>query len=195
MKIVDNALSEQVFGDFQNRVFNNPVQWYYTRTSISDDQCDTNTIYDNSFYHIAINDGQINSDLGVYCNIVLLSILDKMGIYVDRIDRARFGLLEPKIIGKYINKAHIDQPQNHMVGLLYLNDSDGETIVYNEKYDLQSNVGMADYILNKELTVMEKIECKSNRFVLFDGLHYHSSTCPTNVDRRIALNFNFTVKS
>ena len=82
-----------------------------------------------------------------------------------------------------------------MVGLLYLNDSDGETIVYNEKYDLQSNVGMADYILNKELTVMEKIECKSNRFVLFDELHYHSSTCPTNVDRRIALNFNFTVKS
>lgn len=193
MKIIDNALGEQVFKYFQNRVFNNPVQWYYTRTSISDDQCDTNTIYDNSFYHIAINDGQINSDLGHYCNMILLSILDKLDIEVIHIDRARFGLLEPKIVGKYVNKPHVDQPQNHMVGLLYLNDSDGETIVYNEKYDLTSNLGMADFVLDKELTIMEKIECKSNRFVMFDGLHYHSSTCPTNVDRRIALNFNFSV--
>ena len=194
MKITDNVVSEQVFKYFQSLVFET-LPWYFTSTSV---ECDENSLNDSSFANLSICDGQFTTDIGHYCNFILLEIAEKLDVRIRRIERARFGLLQPKPGGKYVNKPHIDQPHDHKVGLLYLNDSDGETIIYNEKYDPTSQMNMMDFYeskLNKTLTVKEKIECKSNRFVLFDGLHYHSSTCPTNVNRRIALNYNFSIET
>ena len=98
----------------------------------------------------------------------------------------------------YTNTPHVDNEYlEHYVGLLYLNDSDGDTIIYNEQYNPDSGLTESEYydtILDRKVTVKDTIECKENKFVCFDGYTYHSSTCPTNVNRRITVNFNFTVK-
>ena len=193
MIISDNILSPQVFNCLCNEIFSQSFPWYYVSTSYDDN---LNTIHDHSFYHMPISDGQLNSQVGQYCYMSLLMILDKLNVQINQVERARLGLLEPKSVGKYTNRPHIDKSEDHYVGLLYLNDSDGETIIYNEKYDLSSEIDPTTFYettLQKNLTVRKKVECKANRFVMFNGLHYHSSTCPTNVDRRIALNFNFTI--
>lgn len=193
MIISDNILSPQVFNCLCNEVFSHSVPWYHTSTSFGDN---SNTLHDHSFFHMPISDGQLNSQLGQYCYMSLLIMLDKLNVKIDQVDRARLGLLEPKLVGKYVNRPHIDKSEDHYVGLLYLNDSDGETIIYNEKYDVSSGADVTEFYennLQKNLTIRKKVECKANRFVMFDGLHYHSSTCPTNVSKRIALNFNFTI--
>jgi len=51
-----------------------------------------------------------------------------------------------------------------------------------------------DKILKREVSIKQKVECKENRFVMFDGYNYHSSTCPTNVNRRIVINFDFEIE-
>ena len=48
-------------------------------------------------------------------------------------------------------------------------DSDGDTIIYNEKV-----------ISEKGLTVQKKVTPKQGRVVLFDGAYYHTAQQPNN---------------
>lgn len=193
MILIDDALSPQVFNYLYFSVFRKETPWFYTETSLSGESI--NGINDHSFFHLSVSDGNINSDLGVICNLCLLMILDKLDLKVNYFSRARLGLLQPKPI-EHINKPHVDDLCEHKVGLLYLNDSDGDTLIYNERYDATHNINPLQFYeknLNGKLSVKHRIKPKSNRFVMFDGLHYHSSTCPTSVDRRVVLNYNFSV--
>jgi len=194
MMIIDNALPISVFENIKEQVFHRSFPWYFTFTT---NHSSSESIYGNSFCHIPIADGNIETNIGYVCRTCLLIIADKLNFKIGKIHRARFGLLEPKPQGKYINVPHIDYEMKHFTALLYLNNSDGETIIYNEKYNINSNtdgVNYYDEILKKTVTIKTKIECKENRFIMFDGFHYHSSTCPTNVNRRIVLNFNFEIE-
>lgn len=73
------------------------------------------------------------------------------------------------------NNPHVDFPFPHMVGLYYVNDSDGDTIIWDG---------------DKK----ESITPKRGRFAVFDGKYYHASACPRNNPTRIVLTFNFSVQ-
>lgn len=191
MNVIDNALSPQFFSFLQKEIFDKNFPWYYCGTS---NRLSSESVYGNSFSHLILTDDKTNSPIGGDCRVAGLTLADKADLKIKSIVRIRLGLLEPKPTGLYVNVPHVDTENPHHVGLLYLNDSDGETIIYEEKYDPRSNLTESEYydkILRRKLTVKTKIECKANRFIHFDGYTYHSSTCPTNVDRRVTMNFNF----
>jgi hypothetical protein len=83
-----------------------------------------------------------------------------------------------------------------MTALFYLNDSDGDTIMYNEKYDPSSGYNQYDYYKNviKMPTVQSTVTPEENKMFWFDGLQYHSSNSPTNVTKRFIINVNYTLK-
>lgn len=193
MIILDEALTPQVFTSIQSQIFSNSFPWFFTETSfVSNSNC----IHDTSFFHLAVSNSKLNSEYGPLLNLSLISILDKLNYQLSSIHRIRIGLLEPKIIGKYINKPHVDDFQPHMVGLLYLTDSNGETLIYNETYNSDLELDFINYSKQKysdKFTIKETVESRRNRFVMFDGKHYHSSTCPTDVSRRIVINYNFSI--
>jgi len=106
-----------------------------------------------------------------------LSILESAGIQGNaELIRARFNCLV-RDVTPVLGFPHIDQAHNHLVALLYLNDSDGDTVMY--------SVGL------KELKQWKTITPKANRLVVFDGSIYHSSTTPTNNRMRLVANYNF----
>jgi hypothetical protein len=95
-----------------------------------------------------------------------------------------------------VNEHHVDVGVPHMVALMYLNDSDGDTIIYKEKmnpnhYKTPFTLEEYDMYLRDKLTEDRRVTPKANRVVLFDGATYHSSSTPTTVDRRITMNINF----
>jgi hypothetical protein len=121
-------------------------------------------------------------------------LLDKAEEPINRLHRIRLGLLT-KTATNQINDPHVDSHIQHKTGLIYLNDSNGNTILYNEKYDVTSGITPYDYFvktLDQTISIKESVESRKNRLLLFNGLHYHSSTTPTNVDRRITINFNYS---
>jgi hypothetical protein len=63
----------------------------------------------------------------------------------------------------------------------YLNDSDGDTFLFNEKY----GDGFSDF------TVMERISPKKNRAVIFEANRYHASSNPSQAENRYVLNWVF----
>jgi len=66
--------------------------------------------------------------------------------------------------------------------LYYVNDSDGDTTLYNEYYT-------GEYI--NELTVQQKVSPKMGRAVLFDSNQLHAGSGPENSDYRIVINTVF----
>ena len=67
---------------------------------------------------------------------------------------------------------HIDLDQEHIVALYYVCDSDGDTIIYNERKDQGLEA--------KSYTIKEKVTPKQGRMVIFDGTLYHTAEQPEN---------------
>ena len=66
--------------------------------------------------------------------------------------------------------------------IYYVNDSEGDTIVYNEEEDL---LDLSQY------TIKQKISPKKGRMVFIKGNLYHSASTPSlNSSKRIVVNYN-----
>ena len=86
---------------------------------------------------------------------------------------------------------HIDMPRHkeHINMIFYIGDSDGDTIIYKEKFFPQTPY--AEPALPKTLTVEQQVTPKANRLVIFNGEHWHTGQSPKNHSRRVILNLNF----
>lgn len=81
--------------------------------------------------------------------------------------------------------AHVDTDLKHLVILYYVNDSDGDTTVYNETFGDDFD----------KLTVKQTVSPKKGRYIIFDGAHFHASASPSKHDVRIVLNFNALINT
>ena len=76
-----------------------------------------------------------------------------------------------------VDTPHIDGHEDHFVMLYYVCDSDGDTIIYNEK------------VKSENYTIQQRITPKQGRVVLFDGAFYHTAEQPLN-NIRCVVNYN-----
>ena len=76
-----------------------------------------------------------------------------------------------------VDTPHIDLEEDHFVMLYYVCDSDGDTIIYNEK------------VKSENYTIQQRITPKQGRVVLFDGACYHTAEQPLN-NMRCVVNYN-----
>ena len=88
---------------------------------------------------------------------------------VDALQGRSFLQLPTNIKREDVDSPHIDSQFQHFVMLYYVCDSDGDTIIYNEKM-----------ISEKGFTVQKKVTPKQGRVVLFDGALYHTAQQPNN---------------
>jgi len=71
----------------------------------------------------------------------------------------------------------LDEGHRHIVVLYYVKDSDGDTVIYNERTESDS------------YTVKQKVTPKQGRVVIFDGGQYHTAEQAVNSVRCI-VNYN-----
>ena len=77
---------------------------------------------------------------------------------------------------------HIDiNNKIHIVGLYYVVDSDGDTVIYNETKE------------SKTYTIKKSVTPKQGRMVIFDGSLYHAAKQPINSNTRCIVNYNLGV--
>lgn len=77
---------------------------------------------------------------------------------------------------------HIDlEDQEHIVALYYVCDSDGDTIIYNERKDQGLEA--------ESYTIKERVTPKQGRMVIFDGTLYHTAEQPQN-NMRCVVNYD-----
>jgi hypothetical protein len=177
IKILDDALPKEIFAELQSIVMRNPRFVYGV----------TETAYTGDTYK-SLSASIEDQWQKQYFTVLLQMMGEKAGIKIGKVFRVRVGLIH-RDIQQVVNGAHIDQLYPHKVGLLYLNNTDGTTKIYNETADFNQQVSIS---ATENLSVDREIECLENRIVFFDGARYHSSTTPMNTQLRYAVNFNFS---
>jgi hypothetical protein len=196
MTVIDNILPAIAFKKISDLILSAEFTWHFGR-QVDSDRVMTDNYFLNGWGNIAYLDGYSPNPEWKIIEPILLDALERSGQIVDKFYRVRI-ILNTTADNNYVNMPHIDWDHPHRTALLYINDSDGPTLLYKEKYEYSTKLRVADYYnqhyKNKELTVLEKIEPKANRLLWFEGNHFHAGTTPTTVPRRVVININYTVK-
>jgi len=157
-EILDNFLPETEFKQLCDTVFSRHIPWYYYYpVATQDSRCD-----EFYFTHTMYDDGQPTSDLFNHV-VPVLNDLDAKAIVRAKINM--YARTE-KLVK---HDTHVDYNYPHRGALLFLNDNDGVTTLYDGA----------------------EIESVANRVLLFDPSKPHSSSSCTNAARRLTINFNF----
>jgi hypothetical protein len=128
------------------------------------------------------NDNTINFS---YINPLLHTVEDTIGSKISSMIRVKYNLLlqNPKFNKSNYNVPHLDMFGEHLTALYYVNDSDGDTILFNEKYN---EGGKPD-----KLTIRARIAPKKGRMLIFKSDIWHASSNPILSKDRIVINTIF----
>ena len=136
-----------------------------------------------SFFHMVFNEREgIMNECFQFLYPLVCMIPEKTGVEVKNLLRMRLGLII-KHTENNLHLPHIDFPgEDHYTALYYLNDSDGDTFVYNQ---LDGEKELSKF------TIKKRIKPEKGKLALFDGKHFHSSSSPEKNNKRVVLTINF----
>jgi hypothetical protein len=121
-----------------------------------------------------------------------LSIVDQLkgtDIKFNLLERMRFNLTYANPLSTLPwHMPHIDSMYPHYNAIYYVNDSDGDTVIFNETNEDYSE----DFDVMKEnkFTVKQRITPEKGKVVVFPGHYYHASSFAKKSNYRCVLNIN-----
>lgn len=124
-----------------------------------------------------------------------ISKIDKEIIHTYRYKMNRLNVVDRKSNEFDKIGMHIDREQEHLSIVYYINDSDGDTFIYDT--DLVNIGDLNHIVLNKEFehfVLKKRVSPKKGRVVIFNGLLPHHSSYPTKSNRYV-INFNTVIKT
>jgi hypothetical protein len=137
-----------------------------------------------------------DSNISNIINSIKLNLLNKLNIEFVKDYRYKINWTTP-ISEKYDykNLIHIDMDVSHIAIVYYINDTDGNTILLNNKNGncAESHQNNFNSIDLDDFEIVNSISPKKGRAVIFDGNIYHYGEYPTITDRFI-INFDLVGK-
>ena len=177
--IIDLDYQEQIksilLGEINYKDYELP--WYYTKDVTKSDCQDSQKRPAFTHGYVKLSGIVISEFHDIFLNLIKVCCHRLQITKVDVIQGRSFLQLPLTTKKGKVDTPHIDTDDKHFVMLYYVCDSDGDTIIYNEKVE------------SKEYTVKKSVTPKQGRVVLFDGGLYHTAEQPTK-DTRCVVNYN-----
>lgn len=192
----DNALPENVANSFQHNIYR--LGYIISKDILANQMNNPGIVKDDNtfntvqmvhrvFSHIDQRP-QVNSGLEPV-KYALNMMVEGFGYKIKDVLRLKFNMIQPHPDFKegMYNTAHIDDEEmaQHFVLIYYPIDCDGDTYLFNEKFDKLKKP--------KKLTIHKRISPKRNRCIMFKGNRFHASANPMKNEMRIVLNCNFSL--
>ena len=189
VEVYDNALPTALADKLENILSSNNFGWFLSRDIYKNNLSKDNVIVDkNTVNTIQLNhqvydiNGGVTSDIFHLCELAINIICQNLKLNMV-ITKIRLNMLfnHKDILKNKYNTPHIDNKLNkdNYSLIYYINDSDGDTVFFNEHYgEVKTN----------KLSIYKKITPKKNKAVIFDGSYFHASTNPINSENRIIMN-------
>lgn len=181
IRIVDDIISPTYQNLILNR-FTNPEENYQFVDEIS--HVRNNVSKNFGFAKPLSNRSTIFDSLYFLFEPVIYEMGAKLDIDFELVMQTRAFMITPGT-PDVIDKAHVDFTLYHIAMLYYVNDSDGDTIFFNEAYQENDQ----DFYDPEQFTIYKRVTPKKGRIVVFNGLRYHSSTHPSS-NYRLIINTN-----
>lgn len=193
MQVIDNFLPETVFEQLQETVMKPEFPWFYIEHVSIDpkdnDILDKNAVETDGYYHVVYDP---RYEAVSFTNDFFKPFYDQLetlGYTIDDLIRVRLSVKHPRIgfTEQNYNLPHVDYHEPHDTIIFYLNDSDGDTHIFNQRYTVLGS--------KENFTIKSKITPKANRLLLIDGLQYHTASNPFQSSRRVVLNINLKCRT
>lgn len=143
------------------------------------------------FFHTFLFDGEQKSPDLPLVGWIMNSFEEQVygRVRIKSMDRIRGGLFL-KHPSDRPHPPHVDGEKPHWTAVYYVNDCDGDFILYNETYPEIESEFKKD---NSEFTVKRRVRPAQGKLIAFNGRHFHSSSFPNTKAFRLAITFNFQV--
>ena len=182
--ILDDLIEEELQNQIEDSMFD--CFWNY----FSDNSLGSKTLelkyrkflspldFDISPFFCANMQSQFNNNTYKKIIPVIEKGCNQIKFNIEKIQRC-YGAIHALIRNKSKNdNIHINQDVPHLVMLYYVNDCDGNTILYDKKLgDIPSEIVYPDEYC--DLNITHTISPKKGRILFFDGRTYHSPSSPT----------------
>jgi hypothetical protein len=188
---IDDVIPRLYQDQIESETTSEKMAWFFSRESAR--RVEVATSY-GGFSHVAyrFNDQNASpSPLTALLLPLLFSYCEKAGVPFKTLLRIRLGLFTQNTAGGPYHNPHVDFYLPHQNALYYVNDSDGDTFIFNETYDDVSLERSVDFTRDGKFTTARRISPKKGRMIGFDGKHYHASMHPVQSSHRIAIAFSF----
>ena len=192
MKLIENILTDNVKDRLKGILLRDNFNWTYNdstarivpggKSAIED----SNTKDSIQFTHKLFTDTRFESEYVEYVMKIMNSLQEKEGIVCTTLHRAKCNLIPQDSsygLDEY-HPPHIDSKDvsdNTYTLVYYVNDSDGDTFVFNEKYGDEFT----------DLTIAHRQTPKEGCALLFKSTNYHASSSPINTKSRVVINIVF----
>jgi hypothetical protein len=179
LNIIDDFIKTHVQNEIEEILLGSNFPYFYCKESVDLGDSDTIIIDDNStvvpqFFHMFITEQKVNSQ---YSNIILpishklIDIIDD-NCFVHRC-KVNLNTNDIRFKDRY-HTPHIDNAfDNQITAIYYVNDSDGDTIFFDDK---------------KNIT--DRVTPKKGRLVWWKGKIFHAKHSPIKSTQRVVINFN-----
>jgi len=175
-QVFDDLVDVDTQNTIENILFSNAFPWFYNELSVGESEHYTK--YNHEYYdyiqmsHVFVRDGVGNSN---YCKKILDRLLQSTKIQSPVIRcKANLKFTAPNGNLDSHNKPHYDQEEDHYVGLYYVNDSDGDT-----------------WLFDKDEKVKVRVSPKKGRWLFFRGNLLHAASHPIKKWKRLIINIDF----
>jgi hypothetical protein len=190
---IENIIPE----DYQNHLltlmtgWNFP--WVFNPTMVSGDDCFKDDKENHAgFNHFFYEKNERTSQFFDIIYPLVLSITSQTNTQFNRLIRMRANLTlgNPQSTGGH-HMAHIDSFFPHWNAIYYVNDNNGDTVIFNEtNEDYDSGIDDIMRIKANEFTIKHRVTPKKGKLVMFPGKYYHSSSVATDSKFRCVININ-----
>jgi hypothetical protein len=204
MKIIENLIPKSLQDDIEQLVNNEEFAWYSTDRIYKDlperiihnyptwnNKC---VIPAPGLSHVTYYDGKINSPYFMIMRSVLYFLEHSENFSIEEILRIRIRrtFQFPNHNESTYTIPHIDywDVDKFKTLIYYVEDSDGDTIIFDKKYIPESNASV-----DQKLNILNRIFPKKGKAVFFDGKQFHAGNCPINFVKRTVINFDFITKT
>ena len=130
--------------------------WHYLKNTAYGSFTNNEQKYESSWQSILFSNNEPTSDLFYLTESLLLAGLYKSNLTCSNLVRIRAGMMT-RTPYPVIHDPHIDWESNHLTALYYVNDSDGETIFYDEVWDENLKIPSWEWAKTQNFTIKEKI--------------------------------------
>ena len=189
MIIVDKDFGEQQLkDDIRDAALGwNPVfKWAFAPASNMEDQNGHSVVVGDSVYEHIMFVSLVEPGHPYRRKIVELfeSFIRKHNLKYREIIRIKLNIVpmaSQDSRGKY-QMPHVDSNQEHKVFLYYVNDSDGDTYLFNERF-----TGVSP----DSFTIDQRVSPEAGKAVVFDGDIFHAPSAPLDSPYRLVINIDF----
>lgn len=189
--ILDDVVDNETQDLIENAIFSPETQWTFGRTVFYHSHPEVtkenkNKILGFTKSLLRVEDQFAVDDFSLYAKPVE-EAAKKLNQSVQKYLTSRIQLQLP-VVKKRDPIPHVDgyRPFPYMVAIYYVNDSNGDTVLYKQTTDNCS----PDDVKNGKLEIDQTIQYKKGRLVVFPGNIYHSAGRPSE-DVRCIINYNF----